>query len=148
LASGQRFSQGSGTAGATVETGGPERGCGCFVLEDSLFRCLVIDGGVWSGVRRTGEVGSERVDGPKVLLEGVPLKAATRKEEGKGRQGVAKNIEKLKVVFNNGDQGARQGVRVTGWFFRGWELQRPPNRRSRRQGRWRTRRRGDRTQGS
>jgi len=65
-----------------------------FVLEDSTFRCLVIDGGVWSGVRRTGEVGSERERGPKVLLEGegAPLKAATRQG---GREGPTRGLPRM-----------------------------------------------------
>jgi len=49
-----------------------------FVLENSLFRCLIVDGESGVGVRRTGEVGSEWEEGPKVLLEGAPLKAASR----------------------------------------------------------------------
>src|SRR6266404_1649298 len=63
-----------------------------FVLQDSECSCLVVDGGVGSGVRWTGVVGSERVDGPKVLLEGAPLKAAMRQG---GREGLARGLPRI-----------------------------------------------------
>src|SRR6266404_2264104 len=44
------------------------------------------------GVRRTGEVGSEREERPKVLLEGAPLKAATRQG---GRVGPTRGLPRM-----------------------------------------------------
>jgi len=84
----QRFSQGSGAAGRWWELEVWGEGADGFVLEDSSFCCLVIDGGVWSGGRRTGEVGSEREEGPKVLLEGAPLKAASCQGKSRTNEGL------------------------------------------------------------
>jgi len=82
VGSGQRFSQGSGAAGAMVGNWrSGERVRMASYSKNSSFCCLVIDGESGVGVRRTGEVGSEREEGPKVLLEGAPLKAASCKGE-------------------------------------------------------------------
>ncbi len=50
------------------------------------------------GVRRIGEVGSEREEGPKVLLEGAPLKAASRQG---GRVGPIRGLPRISVSWRS-----------------------------------------------
>src|SRR6267378_1747329 len=93
LASGQRFSQGSGTAGATVgnwRSGERVRMASYSKTRRSAASSLMGESGV--GVRRTGEVGSEREERPKVLLEGAPLKAASRQG---GRVGPTRGLPRM-----------------------------------------------------
>src|SRR6266404_4358354 len=62
------------------------------------------DSGV--GVRGTEEVGSERVERPKVVLEGAPLKAASRQG---GREGPMRGLPRMFVSWRSssaiGDPG-------------------------------------------
>jgi len=61
-----------------------------FKRSNSQRCCVEINGESGVGTWGTGEAGRERRGGPKVLLEGAPLKAASRQEGREGLLGLPK----------------------------------------------------------
>src|SRR6266404_869009 len=69
------------------------------------------------GVQGMGEVGSKQVEGPKVLFEGVPLKAATRHG---GREGPTIGLPRMSVSWRSssaiGDPGGSKANGKGNWM--------------------------------